>query len=421
MVADNPESSTAELEQRVRHYANRGPQNARLECVDLSNLFSIIAAAVLAMMLIAGSGDFAVAAPPTESITGFVYYEDGVTPLSEARVSAYDSVTGNRVNYNRTAPVSGNYYINLPSGRYRLMAETPGYVTQWYSGVAAYDSATSVSVSGLDEIPGINFTLRTPLEVTTGTAAILTGTSARLYGNLESQGIASSVAVSFEWGTVAGGPYPHETSSKTRTGTGAFFAEMSGLADGTNYCYRAKAVGDSTVYGDEESFTIDASAPVISSVEAFNIAVSGAIITWTTNEPATSQVQYGLTKDYGSYTTWDSNLVTGHSVDLTDLEPGKTYHYRVPSKDAANNQSVSADSTFKTTARSGSGMLAWAWGLIGLGAIGRRRGWGLPHLQEGGEVAGDKGNGIVNRVETCVCTFGDLGCHLDREWEGSIL
>ena len=83
-----------------------------------------------------------------------------------------------------------------------------------------------------------------------------TGTnSARLNGELTSLGTAGSVNVSFEWGT-ATGSYTQATADQARTSTAAFSADLSGLASGTTYYYRAKADGDGpTVYGKEKSCT----------------------------------------------------------------------------------------------------------------------------------------------------------------------
>jgi len=94
--------------------------------------------------------------------------------------------------------------------------------------------------------------------------------------------------------------------------------------------------------------TPDVTAPVISAVTATNIAATGATITWTTDEAANSQVEYGPTTSYGSSTTLDTNQVTSHSVNLTGLTAQTTYHYRVKSSDAAGNPAVSADLTFAT-------------------------------------------------------------------------
>ncbi len=71
----------------------------------------------------------------------------------------------------------------------------------------------------------------------------------------------------------------------------------------------------------------DTTAPSITGVAASGITASGATITWTTDEPASSQVEYGLTASYGSTTTSDTNMVTSHSVTLSGLSPSTTYHY----------------------------------------------------------------------------------------------
>lgn len=96
-------------------------------------------------------------------------------------------------------------------------------------------------------------------------------------------------------------------------------------------------------------FSIDMVAPTISGIAVSEITSTGATITWTTDEPATSQVEYGTTSAYG-YTTTLITLTTSHSVRLGGLIPSTTYHYRVRSADAATNLSVSEDNTFTTAA-----------------------------------------------------------------------
>jgi internalin A len=99
--------------------------------------------------------------------------------------------------------------------------------------------------------------------------------------------------------------------------------------------------------GGEEA---DKTAPTISGVSASGITQTGATITWTTDEPATSQVEYGLTTSYGSTATPSTDaLVTSHSVPLSGLDENTTYHYRVKSKDASDNETMSADYTFTTS------------------------------------------------------------------------
>jgi beta-lactamase superfamily II metal-dependent hydrolase len=101
----------------------------------------------------------------------------------------------------------------------------------------------------------------------------------------------------------------------------------------------------------------DTTPPVISQVTASSITAFSCVITWTTDEPATSQVEYGTATDYSSTTIVDGNLITNHSVSLSGLTDNTTYHYCVKSKDAANNEAASSDYTFTTSSSGVSGQL----------------------------------------------------------------
>ncbi|MFH1501581.1 MAG: fibronectin type III domain-containing protein [Candidatus Eisenbacteria bacterium] len=88
--------------------------------------------------------------------------------------------------------------------------------------------------------------------------------------------------------------------------------------------------------------------PQIMSVHASALADVSATISWLTDRPATSRVEYGLTGSYGMATPEDPTLVVSHDVPLTYLEPELTYHYRVVSTDAFGNQTFGGDRTFTT-------------------------------------------------------------------------
>ncbi len=90
--------------------------------------------------------------------------------------------------------------------------------------------------------------------------------------------------------------------------------------------------------------------PVISAVSAGGITSSGATITWTTDVPASSQVEYGLTTSYGASTLLDSTLVTGHTQALSGLAANTLYHYRVRSRGANGLEVISGDFTLTTRA-----------------------------------------------------------------------
>ncbi|MGQ9525438.1 MAG: fibronectin type III domain-containing protein [Armatimonadota bacterium] len=94
--------------------------------------------------------------------------------------------------------------------------------------------------------------------------------------------------------------------------------------------------------------TSDTTPPVISDVTVRNLTWNSATITWTTDEPATGQVEWGPTAAYGSTTEVDANRTTQHSATLTGLTTVTLYHFRVKSRDAAGNEAVSEDGWFRT-------------------------------------------------------------------------
>ncbi len=92
----------------------------------------------------------------------------------------------------------------------------------------------------------------------------------------------------------------------------------------------------------------DTTPPKISAVAVNAITQTGATVTWTTDELATSQVEYGTTSGYGNTTLLNGTMTLAHTVLLSGLTPGTLYHFRVRSKDAANNEGLGLDATFTT-------------------------------------------------------------------------
>jgi len=100
----------------------------------------------------------------------------------------------------------------------------------------------------------------------------------------------------------------------------------------------------------------DVTPPMISAVSAPEISTSEATIEWITDEPATSQVEYGTTLEYRLATPIDETLVTRHEVELHGLDSATTYRFRAKSQDAADNLAISKDSRFTTE---GKGISIW--------------------------------------------------------------
>jgi hypothetical protein len=69
------------------------------------------------------------------------------------------------------------------------------------------------------------------------------------------------------------------------------------------------------------------------------------VVSWTTDEQSTSQVEYGegTGTTYAQKTQEDTGLVTNHTVVISGLTPSKVYHLRIVSRDKASNVGNSID------------------------------------------------------------------------------
>ena len=85
----------------------------------------------------------------------------------------------------------------------------------------------------------------------------------------------------------------------------------------------------------------------ISNIQASAMTASSAQLSWATNVPATSSIDYGTTPSYGVSTPVNPSMVTTHQVALTSLAAGTTYHYRVRST-AGGSTAASNDQMFST-------------------------------------------------------------------------
>ncbi len=88
-------------------------------------------------------------------------------------------------------------------------------------------------------------------------------------------------------------------------------------------------------------------APVVANVSVGAVSDTSATLNWTTDQSSDSVVEYGLTSSYGSSIT-NATPIFYHTVAVTELNPNTAYHYRVKSKNAANQTGVSADYVFTT-------------------------------------------------------------------------
>ncbi|MEI6229061.1 MAG: fibronectin type III domain-containing protein, partial [Candidatus Saccharibacteria bacterium] len=85
-------------------------------------------------------------------------------------------------------------------------------------------------------------------------------------------------------------------------------------------------------------------------------AQSQMVVSWETDEPSTSQIEYGLGvvgDNYDIKSQEDATLTTSHVLVVTGLRPSSAYHVRAVSSDASSNKGYSeAQSILTEQARS---------------------------------------------------------------------
>ena len=93
------------------------------------------------------------------------------------------------------------------------------------------------------------------------------------------------------------------------------------------------------------AYGVDTSSPVISAVTVAPGTDNTALVTWTTDEPATSRIEYGIDPANLNLNASSAALVTSHSLNLTGLAPNTTYYYQIISVDEAGNPTTYPDGT----------------------------------------------------------------------------
>jgi hypothetical protein len=76
--------------------------------------------------------------------------------------------------------------------------------------------------------------------------------------------------------------------------------------------------------------------------------MTGAVVSWLTDEPATGLIEYGETDALELTPVGDLGLTTTHTLRLSGLTPDTVYRFRVTSVDASGNDAASASFEFRT-------------------------------------------------------------------------
>jgi hypothetical protein len=260
-------------------------------------------------------------------------------PSASTGISGYKVYLGNNSRTYHSSTSLGNQtthtVVNLGPGT-------------WFFAVTAYDSSGNESDFSNEVSNIVQAIDTTPPSISGITSLSITYNSA-LISWITNE--ASNTQI--DYGTSTG--YGTTTTLISAMST-SHSQTLSGLAASTTYHYRVRskdAAGNLAISGNYTFTTaapLDTTAPIISGVKAASITSASAAISWTTNEASNTQIDYGTSTGYGTTTTLISAMSTSHSQTLSGLAASTTYHYRVRSKDAAGNLTISGDYTFTTAA-----------------------------------------------------------------------
>jgi hypothetical protein len=179
--------------------------------------------------------------------------------------------------------------------------------------------------------------------------------------NVSSSNITSNSAI-ISWSTNEASDTQVEYGTTTSYSSGAAVdstmaafhsISLGKLTAGTIYHYRVKskdAAGNPAVSIDNIFTTKNNSNPVvnISSIVVTNITDRSAKISWTTDRPADSEVDYWISNSAIQKSEFPI-FVVQHTLVLNGLQKSTTYHFHIKSTDEDGNHAISFDSDFTTT------------------------------------------------------------------------
>src|SRR5213083_2079110 len=244
-------------------------------------------------------------------------------------------------------------FLNLAGGDYHLAPSSPykNTATDGRDLGADIDALTAATASALSGVSSATPSLAVTPQITTDFGSVSVGASADRSFTVTNTGgaaLTGTVASATPFSIVSGGAFtPSPGTSQTVV---ARFSPPAAGSFANTVLFNSNASTAARSVTGSGAAAADTTPPVISSVTVSSLTSTTATITWTTNEPADAQAEYGLTTAYGTLSAPDSNLVTAHVRTLTGLSAGTLYHYRVRSQDASGNLAVSADSTLTTIA-----------------------------------------------------------------------
>lgn len=316
--------------------------------------------------------DFAVTGFTIHGFTDYGLHMDGKRPQS----ISYDfNLPSTVTNYFTQAYLVGAYWRNPMFGLNLGPSASVG-APDWALGVKPFNKNSLLA--GLNRItyyyvgsgPGNFVEEPGPMFVLRGTAAGRDNTPPLVSGQLPAPNVTNADVKSnitaflsddqygVDWTTVAmtvnGENVTSQMQIQGAMGNYRLFYDPPGnLAFDTEYNVKIEGCDLVGNCMDPVTYKFTTAAPDTTAPNVSNIVVvplpNGANITWNTNEPATTRLEYGKTKNYELGVVEDLPLKTSHSAQVRGLQPQTLYNFIIKATDEQGNTGQSPNQTFTTT------------------------------------------------------------------------
>lgn len=157
----------------------------------------------------------------------------------------------------------------------------------------------------------------------------------------------SRIALGVASGTYSGDEVSNSDQVTTHT------INLTNLAAGVTYFAKARWIDEDGNLGSSEEFSFTTQpAPVVKEVEAKDVGLSGATISFTSVGASKVKIYYGPSDSFGGTLVLNTSTESSsYSTILTDLNDATKYFFKVNTFDTENNEYESSVFSFTTLAR----------------------------------------------------------------------
>ena len=104
---------------------------------------------------------------------------------------------------------------------------------------------------------------------------------------------------------------------------------LTGLSHSSQYHFQARSAASGSIDWTSDDLTFNTPIWFSNIVDSLGADGHSMAISWTTDVPATTQVEYWSDVDAHTYTTENTTLATAHQATISGLVEGKKYSFRV--------------------------------------------------------------------------------------------